>query len=137
MDPLQPLDFHALHAGGVTPATAVAASDGGPFAFAHALAHAPLPRHVLGALASRAPGGSPTLDRLARHVEHIERTRVEASRLPERIAEAHANGAQASGIAVAMHRQARLMAAYNLDVLWTAKIVGTAAASLKQLIAAS
>ena len=117
MDGLPPLDFRALHAGVLVPGGVAAAADGG--AFARALTHAPL------------------LDRLAGHLEHIEHTRIEAGRLPGHVVEAHANGAGPSGIAISMHRQARLMAAYQLDVLWTAKIVGTTTTSLKQLIAAS
>ena len=135
MDGLQPADFHTFHAGGLVPAMVAPSSEGA--AFAHALAHAPLPPQSMRAIESRAPGGSSALARLAGHLENIERTRVEAGRLPAHIAEAHAAGAGTAGIAIAMHRQARLMAAYQLDVLWTAKIVGTATASLKQLIAAS
>ena len=135
MDGLQPLDFRALHAGTLVPGNLAAVSDGG--AFARALAHAPLLSQSLRALEPRTAGETSTLDRLAGHLERIERARAEARRLPERVAAAYANGAGPSTIAISMHRQARLMAAYQLDVLWTAKIVGTTTASLKQLIAAS
>lgn len=136
MDRLQLLDSHAI--AGVraeSASTTSSASDGA--AFAHALTHAAAPPRALDALVTRAPGDASVLDRLAVHLESIERKRVEAGLLPERVAQAHADGAGTAGLAVAMHRQARLMAAYNLDVLWTAKIVGTATASLKQLIAAA
>ncbi len=135
MNGLQPADFEAFQAGAAAPAAIAPIADAATFAYA--LAHAPLPRQSLRAIEPRAPGDSSALDRLAGHLENIERTRIEAGRLPGRIAEAHASGAGTAGIAIAMHRQARLMAAYQLDVLWTAKIVGTATASLKQLIAAS
>lgn len=135
MDGLQSADFHAFHAGAPGPVGVASASDGA--AFAHALAHAPLPRQTLHTIEARTPGDRLALDRLAGHLETIERTRIEARRLPERIVQAHANGAGTADIALAMHRQARLMAAYQLDVLWTAKIVGAATASVKQLISAS
>lgn len=138
MDAVQPPDFQAFDAGALVPeAVSPAWSVPGGAAFAYALAHAPLPRQSLRALEPHAPSASPLLEQLAVHIENVERTRIEGNRLPERIAEAHAAGVGSAGIAIAMHRQARLMAAYQLDVLWSAKIVGTAAASLKQLIAAS
>ncbi|NRO94434.1 hypothetical protein GWC77_00565 [Paraburkholderia sp. NMBU_R16] len=135
MDALHRSDFRAFPAVGVVPAADAPALAREGAEFAQALAEAPLAGPSLRTL--RAPAHSSALDRLEGHLEHIARTRIEVRQLPERIAKAHANGAGTAHIAIAMHRQARLMAAYQLDVLWTAKLVGTATASLKQLIAAS
>lgn len=132
MDALHRSDFRAFPAVGVVPATDAPALAREGAEFAQALAEAPLAGASL-----RAPAHSSGLDLLEGHLEHIARTRLEARQLPERIVKAHANGADTADIAIAMHRQARLMAAYQLDVLWTAKLVGTATASLKQLITAS
>jgi hypothetical protein len=137
MDALHRSDFRAFPAVGVVPATDAPALGREGAEFAQALAEAPLAGASLRALEPRAPAHSSALDRLEGHLEHIARTRIEARQLPERIVKAHANGAGTADIAIAMHRQARLMAAYQLDVLWTAKLVGTATASLKQLITAS
>jgi hypothetical protein len=80
---------------------------------------------------------SSTANTLARHLDDIERHRVEASLLPGHIARSHESGLHGNDVALAMHRQARLMAAYNLNVMWSAKVVGVTAAAIKQLITAT
>ena len=116
-------------------------------AFADVLASVTLPPAQLeAALRAPATGASraaadaadaPALRTLARRLDEFERTRVEAAQLPERIATSHANGASGPEVALAMHRQARLMAAYNIDVMWAARIVGATAGGLRQLITAA
>lgn len=86
---------------------------------------------------SAAQENSPTLNPLARHLDEVERHRAEANSLPGRIARSHDSGMHGGDVAVAMHRQARLMAAYNLDVMWSAKLLGVTAGAIKQLITAT
>lgn len=112
-------------------------------AFADALASVSAPPVKLGA-ALRAPvsgasgvADSPALRTLARRLDEIERKRVEAAALPERIARSYADGASGPEVALAMHRQARLMAAYNIDVMWAARVIGSTAGGLRQLITAA
>jgi hypothetical protein len=112
-------------------------------AFADALASVSAPPVKPGA-ALRAPvsgasrvADSPALRTLARRLDEIERKRVEAAALPERIARSYADGASGPEVALAMHRQARLMAAYNIDVMWAARVIGSTAGGLRQLITAA
>ncbi|MEA3121117.1 MAG: hypothetical protein QOH33_658 [Paraburkholderia sp.] len=115
-------------------------------AFAHALSSAVPPPVAPGAPAatlsepvSGASGivDSPALRTLARRLDEIERTRIEAAALPGRIARSHADGASGPEVALAMHRQARLLAAYNIDVMWAARVIGSTAGGLRQLITAA
>jgi hypothetical protein len=114
--------------------------------FARTLASVAAPAPLRAALHARAFGvagtsgaatDAPALRNLARRLDEIERRRIEAAALPERIARSYAGGASGPEVALAMHRQARLMAAYNLDVMWAARIVGASAGGLRQLIAAA
>jgi hypothetical protein len=112
-------------------------------AFAQALASVATSPVKLGA-ALRAPASgvtsvadSPALRSLARRLDEIERKRVEAAALPERIARSYVDGTSGPEVALAMHRQARLMAAYNIDVMWAARVIGATAGGLRQLITAA
>jgi hypothetical protein len=112
-------------------------------AFADALASVAVPPVKLGAALGAPVSGitgvadSPALRTLARRLDEIERTRVEAAALPERIAQSYADGVSGPEVALAMHRQARLMAAYNIDVMWAARVIGSTAGGLRQLITAA
>jgi hypothetical protein len=112
-------------------------------AFADVLASVAAPPVKPGA-ALRAPvsgasgvADSSALRTLARRLDEIERKRVEAAALPERIARSYADGASGPEVALAMHRQARLTAAYNIDVMWAARVIGSTAGGLRQLITAA
>ncbi len=111
--------------------------------FADVLASVAAPPAKLGAALRASVSGpssvadSPALRTLARRLDEIERTRVEAAALPERIARSHADGASGPEVALAMHRQARRMAAYNIDVMWAARVIGSTANGLRQLISAA
>ena len=108
-------------------AAALAAVDTG-----HALPFASLPR-------TEAAWGEPgeALGALARHLDAVGRHRVQAQTLSAELAGAWAAGVDAPTLAVSMHRQARAMASYNLSIMWGAKLVGTTAGALRQLVAAA
>jgi hypothetical protein len=112
-------------------------------AFADAMASVAVPPVNLGAALGAPVSGtsgvadSPALRTLARRLDEIERKRVEAAALPDRIARSYADGASGPEVTLAMHRQARLMAAYNIDVMWAARVIGSTASGLKQLITAA
>ncbi|PMS37872.1 hypothetical protein B0G57_101472 [Trinickia symbiotica] len=80
---------------------------------------------------------APALRMLVRRLDEIERGRRRAAELPGQIAHAHAHGASGPEVVLAMHRQARLMAAYQIDVMCAARVVGATAAGLKQLVTAA
>ncbi len=80
---------------------------------------------------------APALRMLMRGLDAIERGRAEAAALPERVTLAHSRGAPSADVVLAMHRQARLMASYQIDVMWAARVVGATAAGLRQLITAA
>ncbi|CAN7414237.1 hypothetical protein LJR230_002534 [Trinickia sp. LjRoot230] len=112
----------------------------GGAAFAQLLASTAVPPTALETVAPSTPVASqalPALRDLARRLDDIERNRIEATLLPGQIAHAHQSGVGGAAIALAMHRQARVTAAYNLDVLWSARLVGVAGAALKQLVTAT
>lgn len=94
------------------------------------------PRRVASAgIAANEPAG---LRGLAHALDEMERSRVEANALA---ADVVGNSAVGTGsgapVPVAMHRHARLMAAYTLDVMWSARLIGVAAGAIKQLVCAT
>ncbi|HTI19183.1 MAG TPA: hypothetical protein VL598_16150 [Trinickia sp.] len=134
------------------PATDASASATGAAAFAHVLASVETPSAPLNAVrvaaanasaasvragAQQARADVPVMAWLARGLDELEGKRVEAAGLPASIVQSHARGASGSAVVLAMHRQARIMAAYHMDVMWAAKVVGATAGGLKQLIAST
>jgi hypothetical protein len=77
------------------------------------------------------------LGALARQLDAVGRSRVEAQMLSAELAGAWATGMDAPAMAASMHRQARAMASYNVSVMWGAKLVGVTTGALRQLVAAT
>lgn len=74
---------------------------------------------------------------LARHLDEIGRRRVEVQSLSDELAGAWGSGMDVQKLAVTMHRQARALASYNINVMWSAKLVGVTAGALRQLVSAT
>ncbi|PMS14106.1 hypothetical protein C0Z17_00770 [Trinickia caryophylli] len=114
---------------------------GGAFADAMAVAVAPPmgfgPGAVPGSPVHTGTSRSPTLRALAQHLDDIERRRVEADTLRSRAVGAQAAGEGGHVVAALMYRQARALAAHNLDIMWSARVVGASAGALKQLLNAA
>ncbi len=98
-----------------------------------ALSRASLP----GAIAPQPVPPESALGVLARQLDAVGRSRVEAQMLSAELAGAWATGMDAPTLAVSMHRHARAMASYNMSVMWGAKLVGVTAGALRQLVAAT
>ncbi|PMS20414.1 hypothetical protein C0Z18_10775 [Trinickia dabaoshanensis] len=114
----------------------------GPGSFAEAMAAVPFTNRLAPGFAAAPvrqpsdPGGS-AIGALARHLDGVGRQRMEAGMLSERLAGAWASDIDAPTLAVSMHRQARAMASYNMNVMWGAKLVGVTAGALRQLVSAT
>jgi hypothetical protein len=79
----------------------------------------------------------PGVAALARHLDEIGRRRVEVQSLSDELSGAWGSGMDVQKLAVTMHRQARALASYNIDVMWSAKLVGVTAGALRQLVSAT
>lgn len=86
---------------------------------------------------SQASQTESALGALARQLDAVGRSRVEAQILSAELADAWATGMDAPAMAASMHRQARAMASYNLSVMLGAKLVGVTTGAVRQLVAAT
>lgn len=87
--------------------------------------------------AGESAGSTLSASALGRQLDILARHRVEAQALSDGIAGAWATRPDVSTLAVAMHRQARAMASYNISVMWGAKLVGVTAGAVRQLATAA